>query len=348
MIKFTLYSLVWWHTPVILDPGRLRQDNLEFEVSLGYIERRCLKTKQISQKQKERINGKKEEGRERDGRKKGRVKQRKKGYWHISVSPSLGQDEFGGENQDDYLCALFSAKYCFKKAIEYGLDVDGKYSEIVENLSFPLLKNGMGFFASSGEVEKSALGKQKHPVQLNDLAFLPVDTVLHEESVNAYRMRYDITGGAKQCLFPGWTLGEFLLAGSRVGDVDGWMEDFTKLYSCSDLTDKENIQIYESYGNYAAAYYTTSNGLVLQSLLNNVLSDWLGEIVLGGCKIWKGKVVLNNIYSLQGVKISGDIIGDAANVCIEALRDCSLVINGKDCILGKGEKRKMKLNLASN
>lgn len=28
---------VWWHTPTILVLGRLRQDESEFEVSLGYL-----------------------------------------------------------------------------------------------------------------------------------------------------------------------------------------------------------------------------------------------------------------------------------------------------------------------
>lgn len=33
------------------------------------------------------------------------------GLWHLFISPSMGQDEEGGVNQKDYLCALTSAEY---------------------------------------------------------------------------------------------------------------------------------------------------------------------------------------------------------------------------------------------
>jgi hypothetical protein len=37
---------VWWLTPVIPALGRLRQEGSEFEASLSYIARSCLRTKQ--------------------------------------------------------------------------------------------------------------------------------------------------------------------------------------------------------------------------------------------------------------------------------------------------------------
>jgi hypothetical protein len=49
------YGQVWWCTPTALALGRLRQEDLEFKGSMGYIVRPCLKTK----RKKERKIGKK-------------------------------------------------------------------------------------------------------------------------------------------------------------------------------------------------------------------------------------------------------------------------------------------------
>jgi hypothetical protein len=38
-------SWAWWYMPVTLTPGRLRQEDLKFKISLGYTRRPCLKNK---------------------------------------------------------------------------------------------------------------------------------------------------------------------------------------------------------------------------------------------------------------------------------------------------------------
>ncbi|HZL09757.1 MAG TPA: hypothetical protein VFC65_07150 [Prolixibacteraceae bacterium] len=145
--------------------------------------------------------------------------------WHISIKPSTGQEEKGGVDQDDYLCALFSAKYCFQKALAYNLDEDGTYSQILnDGLAFPELKSERGYYYTSKGSGEADYGRQKHPVQLNDLAFLPVNKVVTDASDIAYRLRYDITMDAKKPFFYGWTLGEFLLAGSRIGNAIEWQK----------------------------------------------------------------------------------------------------------------------------
>jgi hypothetical protein len=36
---------MWWHMPIILALGRLRQEDFKFETRLSYIARSCLKKK---------------------------------------------------------------------------------------------------------------------------------------------------------------------------------------------------------------------------------------------------------------------------------------------------------------
>jgi hypothetical protein len=44
-IKTAIQSWMRWFMPVILEPKRLMQKNCEFEASLGYIAKPCLKNK---------------------------------------------------------------------------------------------------------------------------------------------------------------------------------------------------------------------------------------------------------------------------------------------------------------
>ncbi|MGQ8335136.1 hypothetical protein ACUNWD_01190 [Sunxiuqinia sp. A32] len=258
--------------------------------------------------------------------------------WHLSIKPSTGQDERGGVDQDDYLCALFSAKYCFQKAIEYQLDDDGTYTKMLnDGLAFPELKSERGYYYTSKGSGEADFGKQKHPVQLNDLAFLPVNEDVADASAIAYQLRYDITQDAKRPYFYGWTLGEFLLAGSRIGSVEGWQKDWENLRK-ADYVDPDWIQIYETSGVYRDAYYNITNGLVTQSLLNNLVCDWYGKLEIAKCNPWKGKIYLKNIYSKLGVKISGVIDGDSASLLLEAWKDCEFELRGERIRLKKNEQ----------
>ncbi|MEN6453384.1 MAG: hypothetical protein ABFD10_03930 [Prolixibacteraceae bacterium] len=267
------------------------------------------------------------------------------GLWHLFVTPSMGQDEEGGVNQKDYLCALTSAEYCFQKAIEYKLDVDGFYkTALEEGLAFPTLKSEQGFYFTNQGTGMENFGKQKHPIQLNPLAFLPVGQEVSTPTAIAYKLRYEITEDSYKPHFSGWTLGEFLLAGSRIGDVEGWKKDWCNLRK-SDYVDADWIQVYESSRLHRHSFYVTTSGLMVQTLLNNLVTDWFGKLEIAKCNPWEGEIFFRNIYSLLGVKVNGKINGNHADLILEAWKDCQFELHGKKIKIRKGEMKIIKLNL---
>ncbi|NID09204.1 hypothetical protein [Fibrivirga algicola] len=259
------------------------------------------------------------------------------GFWHLFVNPSMGQDEKGGFNQTDYLDALYSAKYCFQKAVEYKLDSDNAYKSILaDGLAFPTLLSGDGFYQANKGLINEPTGGQKHPVQLNALAFLPVNERVTRPDSMAYQKRYSITLDANKPYFFGWTLGEFLLAGSRMGDVSGWQTDWANLTK-SDYVDAEWIQLYETSRAHTESFYSITNGLVVQSLLANLVDDWFTKLEIAKCNPWKGPVSFTNIHSVLGVRVNGTINGKTANLLIMAWKDCQFTLGEKRIQLKKGE-----------
>jgi hypothetical protein len=258
------------------------------------------------------------------------------GLWHLFLIPSMGQDEKGGSNQKDYLCALYSAKYCFQRAIEYGLDADGTFRQILDGLAFPALLSSQKFYYSCMGSGDADFGKQKHPVQLNALAYLPVDAEISAPSQTAYELRYEITFHAKTPFFHGWTLGEFLLAGSRYGNTQEWLKDWNNLRK-SDYVDPEWIQVYESSQSYGSSFYNTTNGLIAQSILNNLICDWYGKLEIANCNPWQGEILVKNIYSKLGVIIDGSINGQNAHLNFTAWKDTEFELNKETIKLKKGE-----------
>jgi hypothetical protein len=233
-------------------------------------------------------------------------------------------------------------------ALYYNLDSDGSYATILrEGLAFPSLESKKGYYYTSRGSGVIDFGKQKHPVQLNNLAYLPVDANLIDASSIAYDLRYEITKNAKKPFFYGWTLGEFLLAGSRVGNVKEWEKDWDNLRK-SDYVDPDWIQVYETSGSHSGSFYITTNGLIAQSLLNNLVSDWFGKLEIAKCNPWHGKVFIKNIYSLLGVKISGEINNDMAIIYLMAWKNCEFDLFGEKLIMKNNEKIKIDLNLKTH
>ncbi len=265
------------------------------------------------------------------------------GYWHIFITPAMGQDEMGGINQKDYLDALYGAQYCFQKAVECGLDPDGEYQQILKDgLAFPTLVSPQGYYFTCEGQTLSQFGTQKHPPQLNALAFLPVGKV-NDVVKTSYNLRYELTDKASTPFFWGWTMGEFLLAGSRMGDVEGWKKDWDNVFK-ADYMDPDYIQIYESSKKWYGSFYITTHGLFAQTLIENIVSTWNDELAIGHCMPWE-KVRFGQIHTQLGVDVSGKIENNRADLVLKAWKDTEFRLNGKEYVLKKGQTQSVKTDL---
>lgn len=67
----------------------------------------------------------------------------------MRVTPSMVQDEFGGENAPDYLCALFAAEYTLEAALRLvrvcGVRVDKEEGDLWRTV----LREGLAYYLTS-------------------------------------------------------------------------------------------------------------------------------------------------------------------------------------------------------
>jgi hypothetical protein len=209
--------------------------------------------------------------------------------WGLHVTPSSGQDEYGGTDQKNFLCALFSAAYTLRTAVTAATRL--KLSPpgfplwkriLADGLAFPrLLDPAAGLYRTS-EQNPFRPGSQKHPVQLNPLTFLPLGAP-DAPTRAAYAARHRIVATQRDNMkhpdiqgnyYDGWTLLALALAATRMGDPAGLSHELSMLET-SQLTDPEWIQLYESSG-YWCPYYTTSMGLFMTTLHDALACTWPG------------------------------------------------------------------------
>ena len=262
------------------------------------------------------------------------------GLWHFYNEPSCGQDEFGGDNRTDYIDVLYSAQYVMQQAVAHGIDPDGRYSQILnDGIAFPALLDPMGNYYYAYLGGEGTWGRQKHPAQLNELLYTPCYNAPTHQAAYVYKHRNEMTVDANKPFYWGWTLGSFLLAGSRLGLVDEWSKDWDNMAK-SDYVDKEWIQSFETSTHWTMAYYNINNGLIAQSLLNNLVCDWYGRLEIGKCNPWQGKQYIKDITSQLGVIVNGTVEGQTYDVTLTAWKDCDFTIYDEHQVnLKKGESR---------
>ena len=257
------------------------------------------------------------------------------GYWHLKWYPCVGQDEAGGRNKSDYLCSLYSAKYCFTAMCRFGLDETGEYSGILEDgLCFESLLSPRGTLHTTRGADD--YGRQKHPVQLDGVTYMPTEQEAFPPERLAYSLRHDITEGAKIPHYEGWTLGQFLLAGTNLGDVSGWKQDWDQMRP-ADYTDPDWVQIYETSGQTEKSFYMATHGLVLQSLIRNYVNDYWNRIDVAACPVFADGVAFGNIRSRLGAVVSGKVENGLCSYEITAQKNGALYIGDTKCNLTEGE-----------
>lgn len=209
------------------------------------------------------------------------LKRGRDGLWGIHVTPSMGQDEYGGENSPDYLCALFAADYTLRIALRAASRAGLRPKEatawrkiLADGLAFPrLLDRAHGIYATSGG-QRLEFGKTKHPVQLGPVTFLPGARPWDAPTRRALARRDELAsshrasmahGGVRGSFYDGWTLSALWLADARAGETDALLAHLREA-PVAQYVDVEWVQIYESSG-FWHPYYLTSHGLFLQAML---------------------------------------------------------------------------------
>lgn len=195
------------------------------------------------------------------------------GTWGIHITPSMGQDEWGGPNGKNYLCALFSAEYCLRTAIKTAEFLDEPLPEkegwekiLKEGLAFKRLYHteyGI-FMPCEGDPAGYEPGRQKHPVQLGPIAFLPGKPVEGPE-YNAFALRESLCQGTGENFYTGWTLATYWLAAARLGKCDEFLTELEKAVPAS-YADPDWIVLYETSGDGSMPMYLTNHGLYVQAV----------------------------------------------------------------------------------
>ena len=207
------------------------------------------------------------------------LNQEEDGSYSFFVSPSMGQDEFGGRDAKNYLCALFATEYTLENAVLLArqLNLQDQESAAWEGilklgLSYKrLLVSGQDFYAAN-ESRPFVPRAQKHPVQLNPLWLLPLQRSPDAATLSAYQQRRLVCsserdsqrhGGVPTGFYDGWTLFAFQLSAATLGDAVGYAHELREMLPARAI-DPDFITIYESSG-YWQPYYTTSMGLFMQA-----------------------------------------------------------------------------------
>jgi len=236
------------------------------------------------------------------------------GSWGIAIEPSFGQDEMGGHNGRNYLCALFSAQYALTTALAMADELE-QWDDCFDHWR-AILSDGLAFGRLHDEATDllvtcegldgtEQLGKEKHPVQLNPLTFLPLGKPFGH-AVRAYQRRYELCAGVRDRHYHGWTLAAYWLAAAHMGDAEGLLHELGQALP-GRYVDADWLQIYETSGSHGLPFYVTSHGLYLQALNDAMVTDYWRWIQVGAAcpDVWR-EARFAGLHAADGRILSGE------------------------------------------
>lgn len=209
------------------------------------------------------------------------------GKYSIDIQPAMGQDEYGERDARNYLCALFSADYTLRAAVDLAERL-GLSDEDIASWK-RIIRNGFAYkrliwkewdVYATHEGAPPGLNMEKHPVQLGPLFQFP-SLKADAHTKRAYEMRRVICRvereehrhpGVPTGFYDGWTLFAFMLSAVRMKDAPGFAHELSELVP-SRSVDPEWITPYESSG-FWQPYYTASMGLFVQAVCEAADLGW--------------------------------------------------------------------------
>ena len=245
-----------------------------------------------------------------------------KGNFDVYHDNSRGQDEASSTagKLRNLLCAIFSAEYSLRTYLEAAMllgDVDPLLLEKIKEINAKgydreILLRPEGIYTTYAS-DTRPFGRQKHPVQLNPIAYLPMPDLVQSGSPaeKAWINRYELTIDAKKPVTRGWTIGEFALASCRMRDAEAVEKDLSAIQLCRSA-DPRWIQFYESSSwegsHLRNAYYFPMMALYLQMYTDALVQDWRGYVDIFPCllKGWdKSSFAFHGIHVTGGAVIDG-------------------------------------------
>ncbi len=240
------------------------------------------------------------------------------GTWDIYHVHARGQDEASSTDGKlrNLLCAGFGAEYSARAYVQAAAELKRPESRLLADAR-DIVANGMtrktlmrpdGWFTTY-EGDTRPNGAQKHPVQLNPIAYLPMPEMAEPGTPceTAWRNRFELTFDAKRPFTCGWTLGEFALASARMRAPAELEKDLLAIQPCRSA-DPRWIQFYESSfqegWHLSKAYYFTMSGLYLQAFTDCLVQDWRGYLDLFACLLPRW---LDQTVSFHGFRARGDL-----------------------------------------